>query len=106
MLFLPALWRKFLPFSRYVGRLFVKSSGKPIEILTKLNEMAGFAPDEEIELYEVLFLSSFWIICAFIILIWLFYALCVVTLVKHIWLVVIHGLGNKIWALCHVWTPR
>ncbi|RVW96440.1 Ubiquitin carboxyl-terminal hydrolase 13 [Vitis vinifera] len=37
---------------RYVGRLFVKSSGKPIEILTKLNEMAGFAPDEEIELYE------------------------------------------------------
>ena len=47
----------------------MKSSGKPIEILTKLNEMAGFAPDEEIELYEVLFLSSFSIICAFIILI-------------------------------------
>ncbi|XP_011626363.1 ubiquitin carboxyl-terminal hydrolase 13 isoform X1 [Amborella trichopoda] len=37
---------------RYVGRLFVKSSGKPIEILTKLNEMAGFPPNEEIELYE------------------------------------------------------
>ncbi|KAL6997869.1 CSN-associated deubiquitinating enzyme Ubp12 [Sarracenia purpurea var. burkii] len=37
---------------RYVGRLFVKGSSKPIEILTKLNEMAGFAPDEEIELYE------------------------------------------------------
>ncbi|KAK3017522.1 hypothetical protein RJ639_007459 [Escallonia herrerae] len=37
---------------RYVGRLFVKSSGKPIEILLKLNEMAGFGPDEEIELYE------------------------------------------------------
>ncbi|XP_022843770.1 ubiquitin carboxyl-terminal hydrolase 12-like isoform X1 [Olea europaea var. sylvestris] len=37
---------------RYVGRLFVKSSGKPIEILTKLNEFAGFAPDEEIELFE------------------------------------------------------
>ncbi|KAK6147384.1 hypothetical protein DH2020_018296 [Rehmannia glutinosa] len=37
---------------RYVGRLFVKSSGKPIEILAKLNEMAGFAPDEEIELFE------------------------------------------------------
>ncbi|KAF9680759.1 hypothetical protein SADUNF_Sadunf06G0155000 [Salix dunnii] len=37
---------------RYVGRLFVKSSGKPIEILAKLNQMAGFAPDEEIELYE------------------------------------------------------
>ncbi|KAA8518418.1 hypothetical protein F0562_015892 [Nyssa sinensis] len=37
---------------RYVGRLFVKSSGKPMEILTRLNEMAGFAPDEEIDLYE------------------------------------------------------
>ncbi|KAA8544396.1 hypothetical protein F0562_022408 [Nyssa sinensis] len=37
---------------RYVGRLFVKATGKPIEILTKLNEMAGYAPDEEIALYE------------------------------------------------------
>ncbi|KAL8490825.1 hypothetical protein ACS0TY_022727 [Phlomoides rotata] len=38
---------------RIVGRLFVKSSGKPIDILSKLNEMAGFAPDEEeIELFE------------------------------------------------------
>ncbi|XP_060958513.1 ubiquitin C-terminal hydrolase 12 isoform X3 [Cannabis sativa] len=37
---------------RYVGRLFVKSSGKPMEILGKLNQMAGFASDEEIELYE------------------------------------------------------
>ncbi|KAG6693931.1 hypothetical protein I3842_09G025300 [Carya illinoinensis] len=37
---------------RYVGRLFVKSSGKPIEILDKLNQMAGFTPEEEIELYE------------------------------------------------------
>ncbi|CAA2968698.1 Hypothetical predicted protein [Olea europaea subsp. europaea] len=37
---------------RYVGRLFVKSSSKPIEILTKLNELAGFASDEEIELFE------------------------------------------------------
>nr|KAJ0185336.1 hypothetical protein LSAT_V11C900474120 [Lactuca sativa] len=37
---------------RYVGRLFVKSSGKPIEMLGKLNELAGFAPDEEIELFE------------------------------------------------------
>ncbi|KAF0889577.1 hypothetical protein E2562_028669 [Oryza meyeriana var. granulata] len=36
----------------FVGRLFVKSTGKPSEILTKLNEMAGFAPNEEIELYE------------------------------------------------------
>ncbi|KAL7252582.1 hypothetical protein ACSBR1_007195 [Camellia fascicularis] len=37
---------------RYVGRLFVKANGKPAEILTKLNELAGFAPDEEIELFE------------------------------------------------------
>lgn len=40
-------------FIRYMGRLFVKSSGKPTDILKKLNEMAGFAPDEEIELFEV-----------------------------------------------------
>ncbi|OIT27340.1 PREDICTED: ubiquitin carboxyl-terminal hydrolase 12-like [Nicotiana attenuata] len=37
---------------RYVGRLFVKGSGKPLEILPKLNELAGFSPDEEIELFE------------------------------------------------------
>ncbi|KAI3458748.1 hypothetical protein Pfo_015411 [Paulownia fortunei] len=37
---------------RFVGRLFVKGNGKPVEILKNLNEMAGFAPDEEIELYE------------------------------------------------------
>ncbi|XP_016486549.2 ubiquitin C-terminal hydrolase 12 isoform X1 [Nicotiana tabacum] len=37
---------------RYVGRLFVKESGKPMEILTKLNELVGFSPDEEIELFE------------------------------------------------------
>lgn len=36
--------------------MFVKGSGKPAEILTKLNVMAGFALDEEIELFEV----SFW----------------------------------------------
>ncbi|XP_044462735.1 ubiquitin C-terminal hydrolase 12-like isoform X1 [Mangifera indica] len=37
---------------RYVGRLLVKGTGKPTEILTKLNEMAGFAPDEDVDLYE------------------------------------------------------
>ncbi|XP_031094460.1 ubiquitin carboxyl-terminal hydrolase 12-like [Ipomoea triloba] len=37
---------------RYVGCLFVKASGKPLEILTKLNELAGFSLDEEIELFE------------------------------------------------------
>jgi ubiquitin carboxyl-terminal hydrolase 7 len=26
--------------------------GKPSDILRKLNEMAGFTPEEEIELYE------------------------------------------------------
>nr|GEW58681.1 ubiquitin carboxyl-terminal hydrolase 12-like [Tanacetum cinerariifolium] len=37
---------------RYVGRLFVKGTEKPTEILAKLNELAGFAPDEDIELFE------------------------------------------------------
>ncbi|KAJ6827494.1 ubiquitin carboxyl-terminal hydrolase 12-like [Iris pallida] len=37
---------------RYVGRLFVKALGRPLEILPKLNEMAGFPPNEEIDLYE------------------------------------------------------
>lgn len=37
----------------------MKSSGKPVEILGKLNQMAGFAPDEEIELYEVCSKSVF-----------------------------------------------
>jgi len=37
----------------YVGRLFVNCNGKPSEILTKLNKLAGYGPDEEIELYEV-----------------------------------------------------
>lgn len=36
----------------------MKGSGKPAEILTKLNEMAGFSPDEEIVLYEVSCISS------------------------------------------------
>ncbi|KAL0418388.1 UNVERIFIED_CONTAM: Ubiquitin carboxyl-terminal hydrolase 13 [Sesamum radiatum] len=37
---------------RYAGRLFVNGTGKPTDILTKLNEMAGYPSDEEIELYE------------------------------------------------------
>ncbi|KAK1389757.1 ubiquitin carboxyl-terminal hydrolase 12 [Heracleum sosnowskyi] len=37
---------------RYVGRLYVKSTGKPVDILKRLNELAGFDTDEEIELYE------------------------------------------------------
>lgn len=37
---------------KYVGRLFVKGNGKPMDILKKLNEMAGFVLDEELELFE------------------------------------------------------
>ncbi|KAM7261626.1 hypothetical protein ACFE04_020703 [Oxalis oulophora] len=37
---------------RYVGRLFVKSSDLPLEILGKLNQMAGYDSSEKIELYE------------------------------------------------------
>ncbi|KAG6484795.1 hypothetical protein ZIOFF_053320 [Zingiber officinale] len=37
---------------RFVGRLFVKALGKPIDILSKLIEMAEFSANEEIELYE------------------------------------------------------
>ncbi|CAM0905418.1 unnamed protein product [Alopecurus aequalis] len=37
---------------RYVGRLFVKSSGKPQDILPKLRKMAGFLQDDDVELYE------------------------------------------------------
>jgi ubiquitin carboxyl-terminal hydrolase 7 len=37
---------------RYVGRSFEKAGGKPADILPKINEMAGFPPDTEIELYE------------------------------------------------------
>jgi hypothetical protein len=42
-------------FSRYVGRLFVKVSGRPQDILPKLRKMAGFLQDDDIELYEVSF---------------------------------------------------
>ena len=31
----------------------MKDTGKPIDILERLNEMVGFAPDEEIELFKV-----------------------------------------------------
>ncbi|XP_024396662.1 ubiquitin C-terminal hydrolase 13 [Physcomitrium patens] len=37
---------------RFVGRLFVKANGRPVDILEKLNQMAGFAANEEIRLYE------------------------------------------------------
>ncbi|KAL9318045.1 hypothetical protein ACSQ67_014562 [Phaseolus vulgaris] len=36
----------------YVGSLYVKGYGKPLDILSRLNQMAGFAIDEEIELFE------------------------------------------------------
>ncbi|XP_047256508.1 ubiquitin C-terminal hydrolase 13 isoform X2 [Capsicum annuum] len=41
---------------RYIGGMFVNRSSKPLEILTKLNELAGFLPDEEIDFFE----SSDW----------------------------------------------
>ncbi|KAJ4898182.1 Ubiquitin carboxyl-terminal hydrolase 13 [Raphanus sativus] len=37
---------------RYVGRLMVKNSSKPMDIIGELIQMAGFTPDEEIELFE------------------------------------------------------
>jgi len=40
-------------YGSYAGRLFVDCTDKPSEILTKLNKLAGYDPDEEIELYEV-----------------------------------------------------
>jgi hypothetical protein len=39
--------------NRYVGSFFVKASGKPSDIVERLNEIAGFPSDEDIELYEV-----------------------------------------------------
>ncbi|KAK1431386.1 hypothetical protein QVD17_07843 [Tagetes erecta] len=37
---------------RYVGRLWVEHTGKPKDMLTRINKLAGFAPSEEIELFE------------------------------------------------------
>ncbi|XP_037414267.1 ubiquitin carboxyl-terminal hydrolase 13-like isoform X2 [Triticum dicoccoides] len=37
---------------RYVGNLLLKASSTPSDIVPKLNEIAGFQPDEDIELYE------------------------------------------------------
>jgi len=37
---------------RYVGNFFVKASGKPSDIVERLNVIAGFPSDEDIELYE------------------------------------------------------
>lgn len=33
----------------------MRSAGKPMEILARINKMAAFGPDEEIELYEVVY---------------------------------------------------
>ena len=62
---------RFFPLciSSYVGRLFVKSTSKPVEILPKLNELAGFAPDQEIELFEVCFCLLLSVVDALIVLI-------------------------------------
>ncbi|XP_045831301.1 ubiquitin C-terminal hydrolase 12-like [Trifolium pratense] len=44
-----------LLFLKYVGRLLVNLTGKPSEILTRLNILAGYDPDEVIILYEVFY---------------------------------------------------
>lgn len=46
----------------------VKSSSKPMDITGKLNEMVGFAPDEEIELFEV---CRCWYLLTFLSCLWL-----------------------------------
>ncbi|KAF5777805.1 putative ubiquitinyl hydrolase 1 [Helianthus annuus] len=43
---------------RYVGRLFIKGTGKPIDILSKLKQLAGIEQGEEIELVEVSIIFS------------------------------------------------
>lgn len=57
----------FFYYFRFVGRLFVKGSGKPVEILAKLNEMAGFSSDEEIDLFEVIWILLLRLPCSCII---------------------------------------
>ncbi|KAG0477105.1 hypothetical protein HPP92_013946 [Vanilla planifolia] len=37
---------------RYVGRLYVKALENPMQILSRLNQMAGFPLNEEIDLFE------------------------------------------------------
>jgi hypothetical protein len=50
----PQLTPNVFPFDgRYVGSLLVNRTDKPSEILTRLNKLAGYDPDEEIRLYEV-----------------------------------------------------
>jgi hypothetical protein len=46
----------------------VNPTGTPSEILTRLNELAGYDPDEEIKIYEVgfCFLIYFYLLCNFI----------------------------------------
>jgi len=36
-----------------VGRFYAKASGRLPEIFKKLNDMVGFAPNEEIQYFEV-----------------------------------------------------
>ena len=45
----------------------MKGSGKPVEILPKLNEMAGFSSDEEIDLFEVIWIPLSSLLCSGII---------------------------------------
>lgn len=38
----------------------MKASGKPSDIVGRLNEIAGFPSDEDIELYEVIIIFFLW----------------------------------------------
>lgn len=109
-LFFFKVW--FVLFFSYVGRLFVKSTGKPIEILTKLNELAGFAPDQEIELFEVCAYQYLFLYCCDHLLvkirhlmrsIHLAFEILIYTFIRYIFVSNLL-LGNQIWAFCHVWT--
>ncbi|KAK7268628.1 hypothetical protein RIF29_21330 [Crotalaria pallida] len=39
--------------NRYVGRLYVKVYSKPMDIMPRLNELAGFLVDEELEYFDI-----------------------------------------------------
>ena len=64
---------------RYVGRLFVKASGRPQDILPKLRMLAGFSQDDDIELYEVSlvfwkgYIANAYIVCT---LFWFYLIVC------------------------------
>jgi hypothetical protein len=110
--------------------MFVKAVGKPLEILAKLNELAGFPENEEIELFEVLipmhhFLYHFpkFELAGFPIL-GFFLDFCILYSLYQVWMttgafaetifleitIILLAFflfaGDQIWAKHHVWTNR